>query len=87
MSSNFMGNIGEPLDHCQSEQVQDDGDDGHSDAADKPEDQLEEGVIREKRLSSTGRHELVVALILQIAECANEQDDISLSASSSEATC
>lgn len=84
MSSNFLGNIGESLDHSQSEQVQDDSDYGHSGAIVEPEDRHGDRVAQEGRPSSMRRHELVVSLVPQSTERASERDDINLSASLSD---
>ncbi|EKM60222.1 uncharacterized protein PHACADRAFT_246061 [Phanerochaete carnosa HHB-10118-sp] len=81
VSSDFLGNIGEPLNHSQSEQVED-SDDIHC-AAEERQERIEAGsarfaspaTIRREKLTSAG-----VAPVLLSLESASEESDVGSSA-------
>ncbi|EKM60201.1 uncharacterized protein PHACADRAFT_246056 [Phanerochaete carnosa HHB-10118-sp] len=79
--SDFLGNIGETLDHGQSEQVEEDNDESHC-VAQEPRDGLEEDLAHQAGPSMTRREKLTgadVARILRLIERADEEQNVGLS--------
>lgn len=78
MPSDFLGNIGEPLDHGRSERVEDNGDDDNC-VVEELRDELEEGFAHLPGPLFAYRYKLMksdAVLVLQSGERASDDDII-----------